>query len=106
MSIDRADRRRDSGITLVTVDSAGQIMLPDAIRERLGIRGGDSLTIWASDDGIHARTLDQSFAATQAWLRSVGLMASSSASDRVTWLNDKKKASRTGHGADKPPTAE
>lgn len=44
-------------MSVVTVSSKGQIVLPKELREELEIRAGDSLEIQREGDGFHLRRL-------------------------------------------------
>jgi AbrB family looped-hinge helix DNA binding protein len=39
----------------VTISSKGQCTIPKAIRTRLGIHPGDTVSLWVENGSIHAR---------------------------------------------------
>ena len=50
----------------VRVDSAGRVVVPSDLRQRLGIEPGNDLILSADAQGIHLQTFDQAVQAVQA----------------------------------------
>jgi AbrB family looped-hinge helix DNA binding protein len=42
-------------VRIVTISSKGQFTIPKAIRTRLGIQLGDTVSLWVENGSIHAR---------------------------------------------------
>ena len=49
----------------VRVDSAGRVVVPSDLRQRLGIEPGHDLILSADDQGIHLQTFEQAVKAVQ-----------------------------------------
>jgi AbrB family looped-hinge helix DNA binding protein len=65
-------------MSVVTVSSKGQIVLPKELREELEIQEGDSLEIQREGDGLHLRRLSSS-APPAEWRAWRGILAGSGA---------------------------
>ena len=60
---------RQNDVSHISVDKAGRVLIPSAMRERYGIHQGDRVVLQADDTGIHITTLDQAVKNAQAILR-------------------------------------
>ncbi len=54
--------------TRIRVDSAGRVVVPADLRQKLGIEPGHDLILSADQDGIHLHTFTQAVQAAQAIL--------------------------------------
>jgi len=72
--VDTAKREAAAGVheaSTATLDERGQVTLPEAVRERLGLRAGDEVE-FVQDDGsfmVRKRPIDSPFAAWRGFLR-------------------------------------
>ncbi len=57
---------RQNDVSYISVDKAGRVLIPSAIRERYGIHQGDQVVLHADDTGIHITTIDQAVKNAQA----------------------------------------
>lgn len=71
MSTEDARAADAETIDRVTVDSSGRIYLPASLRERFGIKAGDTLSISSGDDGMYVRTMDQCLKEVQDHFKSL-----------------------------------
>ena len=55
--------------TRVRLDHQGRVFIPDGVRDRLGVKEGDEITLVEDDDGVHLRTHEQAIRAIQRLVR-------------------------------------
>ena len=69
---------RQNDVSHISVDKAGRVLIPSAMRERYGIHQGDRVVLQADDTGIHITTLDQAVKNAQAICTATSSPASAS----------------------------